>query len=161
VPNSNKLDDTILEQLKSKRTAIEDGRAVVFCLYTSDTEQLCELINNDFQATVCGYYHGQMKPEERRGMFQDWLSGKIKVMAATKAFGTGIDFPKIRVVIHKGMISSLLDYAQETGRGGRDGQVATCITVYNDQYSNRFIEMQESQANKEQAQRMQEFLKVL
>jgi superfamily II DNA helicase RecQ len=102
-----------------------------------------------------------MPLEDRQRMFQDWLSGKIKVMAATKALGTGIDFPKIRVVIHKGMISSLLDYAQETGRGGRDGQVATCITVYNDQYSNRFIEMQESQANKEQAQRMQEFLKVL
>jgi superfamily II DNA helicase RecQ len=157
VPNSNKLDDAILEQLKSKRTAIEDGRAVVFCLYTSDTEELCKRINDDFQATVCGHYHGQMQPEERRKMFQDWLSGEIKVMAA---FGTGIDFSMVRLLIHKGQSSSLLEYAQETRRGGRDGQLATCITVYNDQYSNRFIEMQDSGASKEQAQRMQDFLKV-
>jgi superfamily II DNA helicase RecQ len=109
VSDSNKLDTTILDQLKSEWTAIEDGRAIVFCLFTSETIRLCELVNNDFQATVCWYYHGQMKSEERQRMFQDWLSGKIKVMAATKAFGTGIDFPKIRVVIHKGMISSLLD----------------------------------------------------
>ena len=65
VPGSNKLDTAILYQLKSKWTATEDGRAILFCLFTSETKRLCELVNNDFQATLCGYYHGQMKPEER------------------------------------------------------------------------------------------------
>lgn len=72
-----------------------------------------------------------MKPEERQRMFQDWVSGKIKAMAATKAFATGIEFSKICLLIHKGQSSSLLEYAQETGHDGRDGQLATCITIYN------------------------------
>jgi superfamily II DNA helicase RecQ len=55
-----------------------------------------------------------MKPEERQGMFQDWVSGKIKAMAATKAFATGIELFKIYFLTHKGQSSSLLDYAQNT-----------------------------------------------
>jgi ATP-dependent DNA helicase RecQ len=84
-------------------------------LSISETKELCELINKNFKAVVCGYYHGQMQPEERQNMFQDWLSGETKVMAATKAFGTGIDFPKIHLMLHKGQSSSsLLEHAQET-----------------------------------------------
>jgi superfamily II DNA helicase RecQ len=129
-------------QLKSSWTIIEDGRAIVFRLFISETKELCELINKDFQAIVCSYYHGQMRPEERQHMFQDWLSGKIKVMAATKVFSTGIDFPKIRLLIHKEQSSSLLAYAQETGRGGRDGRLATCSTMYKEQCCNSFVKLQ-------------------
>jgi superfamily II DNA helicase RecQ len=160
VSDSNNLHTTILDQLKLNWTNFEDGRAIVFCLFTSETEELCELVNNDFKTIVCGYYHGQMPLEDRQRMFQDWLSGKIKVMAATKAFGTGIDFPKIRLLIHKGQSSSLLEYAQETGRGGRDGRLARCITMYNEQYCNGIVKLQKSQESKEEAQRMKDFLKV-
>jgi superfamily II DNA helicase RecQ len=83
-----------------------------------------------------------MRPEERQHTFQDWLSDKINVMAANKAFSTGIDFPKIRLVIHEGQSSSLLVYAQETGRGGRDGELATCSTMYKEQYCNSFVKLQ-------------------
>lgn len=51
----------------------------------------------------------------------------------------GIDFPEVRLVIHNGMSRSLLDYAQETGCGGRDGQTARCITVLNDSYCEQYI----------------------
>ncbi|CAO3690489.1 unnamed protein product [Umbelopsis vinacea] len=51
--------------------------------------------------------------------------------------------PGIRVVTHKGMSSSLLDYAQDTGRGGRDGQTVWCITVLNDSYCEQYISSEE------------------
>lgn len=42
-------------------------------------------------------------------------------MVATSAFGLGIDIPNVRVIIHVERPRTILDYAQESGRAGRDG----------------------------------------
>lgn len=41
-----------------------------------------------------------------------------------------MDVPKIGLVIHWDAAESLLDYVQQTGRGGRDGSQSLCITLY-------------------------------
>jgi ATP-dependent DNA helicase RecQ len=54
----------------------------------------------------------------------------VPVVAATSAFGMGIDKPDIRFVVHADVPESPDTYYQEVGRAGRDRAVATAVLVY-------------------------------
>jgi hypothetical protein len=50
-------------------------------------------------------------------------------MFATTAFGAGVNCSSVRLVIHAGPSYSAMEYAQETGHAGRDGQAALCVAL--------------------------------
>lgn len=55
---------------------------------------------------------------------------EVKAMAATSAFGMGIDKPHIRHIVRYSVLESLCSWVQELGRGGRDGKLATATILY-------------------------------
>ena len=75
-------------------------------------------------------YHGRVPAAERRANQDAFMGGQVRVMVATNAFGLGIDKPDIRFVVHYQMPSGLDAYYQESGRAGRDGEVAQCTLLY-------------------------------
>jgi ATP-dependent DNA helicase RecQ len=76
------------------------------------------------------YYHGQLEAAARSEVQDAFLAGDLPVVAATNAFGLGIDRPDVRFVIHYALPGSLEAYYQEAGRAGRDGLPARAVLLY-------------------------------
>jgi ATP-dependent DNA helicase RecQ len=106
-----------------------DGEAViVYCISRKDTERMAAALN------ACGiraaHYHAGMEAAERRRVQDEFSEEKVNVIAATVAFGMGIDRSNVRCVIHASMPKTIEHYQQETGRAGRDGLEAECVLLY-------------------------------
>jgi ATP-dependent DNA helicase RecQ len=69
-------------------------------------------------------YHAGMDPARRQRAQRAFLDGSVDVVAATVAFGMGIDRPDVRAVVHLAPPGSIEAYYQEVGRAGRDGEPA-------------------------------------
>ena len=75
-------------------------------------------------------YHSKSgSVEEKAEVLQQWRAGEPSYIAATSAFGMGIDHPAVRWVVHVGVPWSAIDFAQEVGRLGRDGAGGQSIVL--------------------------------
>ena len=75
-------------------------------------------------------YHAGLSGRERRDAMTAFLDGSARIVAATVAFGMGIDKPDVRWVLHADPPPSLDAYYQELGRAGRDDKPSYARLVY-------------------------------
>jgi ATP-dependent DNA helicase RecQ len=102
--------------------------AIVYCLSRNDTESMARWLQTS--GLRAAHYHAGMEADDRRRTQEDFSSEALDVVAATVAFGMGIDRSDVRCVIHAAMPKSIEHYQQETGRAGRDGLEAECVLLY-------------------------------
>ena len=104
--------------LRRKLEAMTSGSAIVYVRNRKRTQVIADWLNSVGISST--FYHAGLDAKTRDARQDLWMKGKVKVIAATNAFGMGIDKPDVRLVIHIDLPDSIEAYFQEAGRAGRD-----------------------------------------
>ncbi len=104
------------------------GAGLIYCGTRRKAEQTAEWLRQDgFDGLV---FHAGLDPAAKREAHRRFAGGDAVIMAATIAFGMGIDRPDVRFVAHTDLPRSPESWYQEIGRGGRDGLPAQALLLY-------------------------------
>ena len=95
---------------------------IFYCRQRDQAEELAKLLR-------CGFFH--LTSASKEETIASWMENG-GFCAATGALGTGVDFLGIMYIVHVGVPYGMIDFAQETGRGGRSGDAVDSIMLLTD-----------------------------
>jgi ATP-dependent DNA helicase RecQ len=114
--------------LKFIRKEQPEGSGIVYVRTRKRAEKIASWLTQ--QGISALPYHAGLSAEVRYNNQKQFQENNTRVIAATIAFGMGIDKPDVRFVVHLDLPASIEAYYQETGRSGRDGQPADAWMLY-------------------------------
>ena len=123
------LKEAVLQQTLAFLNAHRDESGIIYCQTKKQVESLFRnLVERGISALP---YHADLDSKTRKQNQEAFLSGDVRVIVATIAFGMGIDKEDVRFILHTGLPKEPESYYQEIGRAGRDGHRADCLLLFN------------------------------
>lgn len=106
--------------------------ALVFCRSRKRTEGVARELAGLVGFDRCSAYHAGLTKPERAAVERWFFASHDGILAATCAYGMGVDKQNIRTVIHYELPSNVEAFLQESGRAGRDRERAWSVALWNE-----------------------------
>ncbi len=104
---------------------------IVFCATRRRTEDMARLLTGYFGSGKAKFYHAGMTKEEKLSVEKWFFDSNDGILAATCAYGMGMDKGNIFTVVHLDAPEHLENFIQEAGRAGRKGDNVNSILIWN------------------------------
>jgi ATP-dependent DNA helicase RecQ len=104
------------------------GPGLLYTATRRDAQEYASQLSE--RGVAAAAYHAGLKAAERDRVHAAFRDDDVTVVAATSAFGMGIDKPGVRFVVHASVPDSVDSYYQQIGRGGRDGDESVARLFY-------------------------------
>lgn len=131
-----------------KKNKEKNHKVLVFC----DKKMVCDTLSEIYEAPK--YYSDASNKTEA---LNNWISG---LMLATGALGAGVNVSEILWIFHWGMPTGMIEFDQETGRGGRGGEIVRSVIMLSASEFRRLLKMESRFMEKNQAG-LREFIMTL
>ena len=128
------LQARLKEMVRLTRKYLSEGSVIVYATTRSTVEHVYEYLKeqDDLKGKVAKYHAG-LRQEKKEKVLVSFFSGKKKIIVATSAFGMGIDKTDVRLVLNFEVPLSPVEWYQQIGRAGRDGETAHAVLFYRDE----------------------------
>ena len=110
-----------------ERARDAEGAGIIYARARQRCERIAELLHRS--GVPAAHYHAGLERYARGEAQEAFLTGRVRVVVATTAFGMGVDKSDIRWIVLYNYPTSLEEYVQQVGRAGRDGLPSGCTLL--------------------------------
>jgi superfamily II DNA helicase RecQ len=116
------LAQAVEEELRLCEQRFPSGKIIIYCGTIVRAQSISRRLN------CPAYYNQAGNAKQKREILEEWMEHG-RAIAATNALGVGLDVPDVREVIHVTSPRRIRDFAQESGRAGRDKQESRSVII--------------------------------